>query len=178
MDNCKKFYQIVDGELKMLTAKGLTRGLVSYANACISEKLTERKPSNDFDELVKVISYNLLTKYLSESSSEVFAANINEHSKSIKFRHIFAFPKGSQKPELLEVLDMEIGFGTPYLQSLYPFLCAVKSGEIDNLKQCGSDNCKKFFLGRKNQKWCSDKCGSKSRMKKKRERDFKKQIFD
>ncbi|WP_083885943.1 CGNR zinc finger domain-containing protein [Halobacteriovorax marinus] len=44
-------------------------------------------------------------------------------------------------------------------------------GWLDGLKRCQSPECKKFFIGRSNVKWCSKTCGSRSRVKKMRKKN-------
>jgi hypothetical protein len=57
---------------------------------------------------------------------------------------------------------------------MYPFLCSLKSGELAKIKQCMNNKCDLFFIGRKNQLWCTDRCGAKVRAKRKRNEDKKK----
>jgi predicted RNA-binding Zn ribbon-like protein len=45
-------------------------------------------------------------------------------------------------------------------------------GALAGLKRCAEADCRKFFIGRPNKKWCSDSCGSRSRVRRKRRRDI------
>ncbi len=167
----RKNMQLLDGELKSLSSEGLVSFLVRNANECIQQGLLQSNAPQHFDEVTRVISHQLLEKYLSESNKQEFWAYINEASKNLKYRNIFVYPKNQSKPECIDVLEME-GFATPFEQVLYPFVCAAKDGHLENLKKCNNKSCSHFFIGRKNKLWCSDRCGSKARMQKKRKKDF------
>lgn len=43
-------------------------------------------------------------------------------------------------------------------------------GGLDRLKRCQISDCQKFYIGRQNQRWCSDTCGSRSRVREKRKK--------
>lgn len=44
-------------------------------------------------------------------------------------------------------------------------------GWLQGLKRCRNPNCRRFFLGRPNVKWCKKSCGSLVRVRAKRKRD-------
>jgi hypothetical protein len=178
MESGKKIYwQQVDGKTKKLSAVALTRFLIRNANEYIQQKLYKKKSLNGFDEYSRFLSHSLLTKYLLEGESEKFISHVNAATKKLRFRHLFVHSKNSKEPEQVEMLIME-GVATPYEQVFYPFMCSLKSGEIKRVKQCFNKDCNHFFLGRKNKKWCSDRCGSKLRMKNKRKKANRNSIFD
>jgi len=47
----------------------------------------------------------------------------------------------------------------------------LSSGMLMRLKRCEMSGCEKFFLGPRQARWCSKSCGSKFRVRKKRNRD-------
>lgn len=58
----------------------------------------------------------------------------------------------------------------PLVFGAYMFSNVTSLGGLENLKRCQSNDCRKFFLGRINAKWCADTCGSKYRVKKMRKK--------
>lgn len=51
------------------------------------------------------------------------------------------------------------------------FSSMALNGELNGLKRCESHECRKFYVGNAKAKWCSDTCGSRERLRKKRKRD-------
>jgi hypothetical protein len=47
----------------------------------------------------------------------------------------------------------------------------ISDGVLEGLRVCQRPECKDFYIGGPRAKWCSDKCGSIVRVKKKRKRD-------
>lgn len=171
------YWQLVEGKVRKLHAFGLVKFLIRNANECLHQNLVELNLPKDFEEQSRLISYKLLSNYLKEGNSKEFIDHINEETGNLMFRHIFTHSKKSNDLVRAELLIME-GNATAVEQVYYPFMCALNSGEIKKVKQCSNKKCNLFFIGRKNQKWCTDRCGSKFRMIEKRKRDFKKKIQD
>jgi len=48
---------------------------------------------------------------------------------------------------------------------------------IDGLKRCALKDCRKYFVGGPRAKWCSENCGSKYRIRKKRKLDRERQML-
>ena len=59
----------------------------------------------------------------------------------------------------------------PSMFAAYMFSQITSRGGLEGLKRCKSPECRNFFIGRANVKWCSKKCGSRSRVKKMRRRN-------
>jgi hypothetical protein len=54
---------------------------------------------------------------------------------------------------------------------------AIEAGAFKNLKRCALKECSKYFIGDPRSKWCSDNCGSKYRVRKKRRKDSQRGIL-
>lgn len=63
----------------------------------------------------------------------------------------------------------------PTVFAAYMFSNMSSLGWLKGLKRCLSADCRQFFIGRPNVKWCSKTCGSRSRVKKMRKRNLGKQ---
>ncbi|PIP95041.1 MAG: hypothetical protein COW00_17900 [Bdellovibrio sp. CG12_big_fil_rev_8_21_14_0_65_39_13] len=167
----KKYYwQYLDGEIKKLHSKGLLDFLIKEANDWIHQSKNSQILTRSFENDSRFFSFKILTSYINEGLSESFMAELNLLSSNLKFSHKFLLNKKTKKAELIEVLDMS-GYGTQFDQITYPFIIAIKSGEISKLKICKNKACNLFYQGRKNQVYCNKNCGSKFRMKKMRKKD-------
>lgn len=59
----------------------------------------------------------------------------------------------------------------PELAIAYSVAHLLACGALDGLKRCELDECKNYFIGKTNVKWCSKSCGSLFRVRRKRKRD-------
>ncbi|MEQ1875937.1 MAG: CGNR zinc finger domain-containing protein [Bdellovibrionia bacterium] len=59
----------------------------------------------------------------------------------------------------------------PNVFAAYMFSNMASLGWLEGLKRCRNPECKQFFIGRSNVKWCSKSCGSLFRVRQKRKKD-------
>lgn len=59
----------------------------------------------------------------------------------------------------------------PTVFASYMFSNMTSLGWLEGLKRCKNPECRLFFIGRSNVKWCSKSCGSLYRVRQKRKRD-------
>ncbi len=59
----------------------------------------------------------------------------------------------------------------PTVFAAYMFSNMTSLGWLDGLKRCKNPECRQFFIGRSNVKWCAKSCGSLFRVRQKRKRD-------
>lgn len=62
----------------------------------------------------------------------------------------------------------------PTVFASYMFSNMVSLGWLDGLKRCKNPDCRHFFIGRPNVKWCKKSCGSLVRVRRKRKTDRQK----
>lgn len=64
----------------------------------------------------------------------------------------------------------------PQLSVAYVISHLLAAGAFIGLKRCKRKECQKYFVGKSNKKWCSDKCGSYYRVNKMRKKNKKDEI--
>lgn len=77
-------------------------------------------------------------------------------------------------PQIPAVLDETVVHGRYKYTSLIVACCMH---EFDRLRRCQSEDCSRYYLGTKRAKWCSDTCGSRERLRKKRKEDRERQML-
>lgn len=65
----------------------------------------------------------------------------------------------------------------PGLGIAYCIAHLLEIGAFDGLKRCNMKDCEKYFIGPPNRKWCSKKCGSLHRVRKKRKQKNSMSLF-
>ncbi|MFG1492681.1 hypothetical protein ABMA75_03875 [Halobacteriovorax sp. ZH4_bin.1] len=166
----KVFYQLQGENLEKQSGERITSALIMRANECIEKSKNEELLKDSFEDMERLISFNILHKYQTEGHTEEFLWNYNQHSKRLNYKNIFVLDKVGKRAKLIEALDLN-GYGGPQDLVLYTFICAYKSGHLDVLKRCSNEKCTKFFLGRSNKLSCSKRCSDLVRSRRKRKRD-------
>lgn len=118
-----------------------------------------------------------LERYLAEENgglSDRFLDKLNADLREIHYTRV-VLP--------LDLLPSEIGVPqNAYIRRSNPnnrpealaaddFSKLLTSGELKRLKRCQLEDCKNYFLGPPQAKWCSPSCGSKFRVRRKRKRE-------
>lgn len=115
-----------------------------------------------------------MRKYLESGCSDEFLDELNQSMKQIPVqRHVVPgdfFSATSDAPQCLYVPHFSQN-DSPEAVAAHDFSKLITGGNLRRLKQCHSSECDNFFLGPPQSKWCSKRCGSSFRVKKKRKRD-------
>ena len=87
-----------------------------------------------------------------------------DRSRRLLVMHVGDPPHGNEIAALGSGLNPEtrVAYAISYL---------IGSGAFQRLKRCEEEACDKFFIGRPDSTWCSKRCGSRARGKKKRKLD-------
>ena len=96
---------------------------------------------------------------------------LNDLLSEVRYIHVLSVSKKGDPYWQNNVADMSKS-STPPEVAAYAFSHHLAAGGLDGLKRCELSDCKKFFVGRPNTKWCSKSCGGKHRVRKKRKRDL------
>lgn len=99
---------------------------------------------------------------------------LNKPISHIRYHHLLTYsakgpPRWQHIANGKEIYD-------PQLAVAYVISHLLAAGAFAGLKRCKLKECQKYFVGKPNKKWCSDKCGSHFRVKKMRKRNDKDQI--
>lgn len=157
------FYISTNGKLK-LYSKDDSEILIEGANNHLSN-LPKRQPVQiNLDRFI----YECMNQYFELGVNDDLLNKLNKHMEGI--RHQCLVEKLHKK--LLAVHIAHIPYNPPpTIFAAYMFSHITSLGGLEGLKRCKSPECKKFFIGRSNVKWCSKTCGSRSRVKKMRKKN-------
>ena len=102
---------------------------------------------------------------------------IDDLVKNIEVPTSFFWNKRSGKFETMVPIPDKRSFST--WNHVYGLMVCrfVNSGLIDKLKTCQLEGCNNYFIGGPHAKWCSENCGSKYRVRKKRKKDRQRQML-
>ena len=116
-----------------------------------------------------------MSRYLKEeSTTDDFLNDLNTALHSIRYSRYLLPP---------DLLPSETGYPQNAYVAQYDkipepkaiaadyFSNLLSRGKLKRLKRCQMEDCKKFFLGPPQAKWCSKSCGSAFRVRKKRKQD-------
>jgi predicted RNA-binding Zn ribbon-like protein len=110
-------------------------------------------------------------RYVQESASDEIIKDLNDELEWVRFRHVLRKTK-TGTPAWQHIVDFEEA-QDPFASAAYAFAHLLGIGGLRGLKRCQMPDCGRFFIGRPNAKWCSDACGSRHRVREKRNRDRK-----
>lgn len=112
--------------------------------------------------------YWCMEEYLKKGSSADLLNTLNSQVCTIGHQcHIM--PQGKK---LVAIFVAHIPHNPPpTVLAAYMFSNMISLGWMDGLKRCQSTDCRQFYIGRSNVKWCSKTCGSRSRVKRMRRRN-------
>ncbi len=99
-----------------------------------------------------------------------FAGELNELLSEVRYIHVLAVSKKGEPYWQNNIADMREASTPPELAA-YALSQHLATGGLNGIKRCELSDCRKFFVGRPNAKWCSKSCGGKHRVRKKRKRD-------
>jgi predicted RNA-binding Zn ribbon-like protein len=134
------------GEATETTAETLVYGnLRKWLNRFVDEGLTE----GFLDDLNRVLHKTRYAKYILPQRLD---------TKNIGRPHTQFIAEISANPN-------------PQVIAADDFSKLLTSGALDYLKRCHLKECGNLFLGTTNKKWCSKSCGSKYRVREKRQKD-------
>jgi len=95
---------------------------------------------------------------------------LNDVLSELRYIHVLSVSKKGEVQWQNNIADMSVA-STPPEVAAYAFSHHLAAGGLSGLKRCELTDCRKFFVGRPNTKWCSKSCGGKYRVRKKRRRD-------
>jgi hypothetical protein len=132
---------------------------------------------HSIDELTRVdglmVFERTVAQWLTGLRKDGFTAlmieELNKQTADIRYRRLLNLDEdGSPRWDSIADLGGDIGSES---KAAYAISHLLGSGAFQRLRQCQEDTCDRFFLGPPNARWCSDRCGSRSRGRDKRKRD-------
>lgn len=156
------FYINTGKELKLYSGKeGST--LIEAANIHIDRK--NGKDSPNTIPALEAFIYECMDEYYQKGVSDCLLNKLNEILRNVKIQCLVE--NIENKFSAVHIAYMPHN-PPPFVFGAYMFSNVASLGGLKELKRCHSDDCRKFFIGRANAKWCTNSCGSKCRVKKMR----------
>lgn len=156
------FYINTGKEIKPYSSKE-SSFLIEAANYHI-----ERNKGKDFPNTIPALDafiYECMDEYCQNGVSDDLLNKLNEMLMHVKIQCLVE----NIQNKLMAVHAAYIPHNpNPLVFGAYMFSNVTSFGGLKELKRCKSNDCLKFYIGRRNAKWCSNTCGSKCRVKKMR----------
>lgn len=144
------------------------KNLLRAANeAVINEETKSRKLT--YDEYFKIIIHDWFEIFVNDGITEKVIKHLNQRLEHIRYHHVLMYSKDGL-PYWRYIANFDSIKVDPELQSAYGITHLLAMGALKNLKRCEMKECRKFFVGPPNRKWCSKSCGSLFRVRKQRKR--------
>lgn len=125
--------------------------------------------SLSYEETVAVLIRIYFNCYIDGGLTEKLIDELNSILQRVRFKHILMPSKnGHVRWEFIADFTKQL-YREEFAAILFSHLLSI--GALDNLQCCQLEHCNRFFVGPPNRRWCSDTCGSKHRVRKKRKRD-------
>lgn len=141
------------------------KNLINSANDAVINEETKAKKLT-WKELSDIIVYEWFEQFVAKGITKDVVNDLNKRISHIQYRRALMHSKKGH-PYWREVADAE-SLNHPDLKTAYVISHLLAIGALENLKRCQLEDCKNFFIGPANKKWCSKSCGSNSRVKKMR----------
>lgn len=148
--------------------KRYDKSYVSYLVEGANNHIRKLKGRDSIQATHDEFIYLCMDEYLKKGASPALLNNLNRHVCVVGHQcHVM-----SQRKKLVAIFVAHIPYNPPpAVFAAYMFSNMTSLGWLDGLKRCGSSECQQFFVGRSNVKWCSKTCGSRSRVKKMRQKN-------
>lgn len=144
------------------------KNLVKKANRTFDEDLKNKGPASIWDEEC-LSACEWLEDLLEKGASKELLNLLNGIIGNVSYIHVLKYsPNGLPTWRRIANADK---IQSHHISTAYGVAHLLAIGALKNLKRCKRESCRRFFLGRPNAKWCSEKCGSHFRVHKKRKRD-------
>ena len=142
--------------------------LVEAANRGLKHSFEETGAHIDGQMIFESTVTQWLTRLLSDGVTEPLIEELNKMSSKIRYRRLLTLDEGGSPlwNNIANLDDIE-----PESSVAYAISHLLGSGAFKRLLQCQEEKCDDFFLGRPDRKWCSDRCGSRTRNRAKRKSD-------
>ncbi|MCB0413377.1 MAG: CGNR zinc finger domain-containing protein [Bdellovibrionales bacterium] len=144
------------------------KNLIKSANEAVINEETKTKKLS-WKELSDIIVYEWFEQFVEKGITKEIVNDLNKRISHIEYRRALMHSKKGP-PYWREVADAT-SLKHPDLKTAYVISHLLAIGALENLKRCHLEDCRKFFIGLPNRKWCSKSCGSLYRVREKRKRE-------
>lgn len=149
------------------------KNLLKIANKAVNEKLNLDSELT-IHQAECALAREWFDLFIDKGITKEVVARLNSRIGHIQFIHVLEpSPKGLPNWRRIANADK---INDPELSIAYGIAHLLSAGAFKGLKRCRRKECQKYFVGRPNKKWCSDNCGSHSRVRKMRKKNRKDEI--
>lgn len=120
-------------------------------------------------ERVPLVTMAFLDRYIEKGATIELLSELTEILAKVPFRHVL-MPDDKGQANWEFIVDIGRQLNAEEFAAIF-FSHLLSIGALENVKRCQMNDCRRFYVGPPNRKWCSDSCGSKYRVRKKRKRD-------
>ncbi|AGH54201.1 TPA: CGNR zinc finger domain-containing protein [Legionella pneumophila] len=154
------FYINTGKELKLYSSNEAST-LIEAANIHLDSKNGINSKSTI--PALEAFIYECMEEYYDNGVSDNLLIKLNEILVNVNIQCLFE----NIENRLVAVHVAYMPYNPPPLAfGAYMFSNVTSLCGLEGLKRCKSNDCLKFFIGRRNAKWCSNSCGSKYRVNK------------
>ncbi len=153
----------------------LNTGDIGYLIEIANKYLGNNKFKTDYELSDHRFGYylgNWMSRYVKEGYTRKMIRDLQDNLDGIRFYHMLipAIPtRGKPLPYWEFSAHME-DFKDAESEAAYAFAHQLTFDGFKGLKRCLKKDCRRFFIRRRDAKWCSDKCGSHYRTIKNRKK--------
>lgn len=169
-DGGPAFHSMIDGRVNTWDSK-VAEELLERVNQVLSGIPPESELYLPAEYGFWMAMGSLLDRLIQEGVTSKMIANLNFGLRNISFRHVLRLTD-SGEPTWQYIADFRLG-PDAIASAAYGFSHLLEVGALDGLKRCESTDCRNFFIGRPNAKWCSKRCGSRYRVRLKRQKQHR-----
>jgi predicted RNA-binding Zn ribbon-like protein len=160
----------------LLTSKGQLIGwgvadaknLLKNANRALVQNL-DFGPEATIHDAECIFAREWLTLFVDKGLTKEVIDRLNSRIAHVRYHHIL-MPSSKGLPYWRRIANAD-QIHEPELSVAYGVAHLLAYGAFEGLKRCSLKDCRKFFVGRSNVRWCSKSCGSLFRVRQKRRRD-------
>jgi hypothetical protein len=126
-------------------------------------------PSPTYSERTSLVTMAFLDRYIDKGATNELLGELTDMLTEVPFQHVLVLDSRGH-PKWKFIVDIGRQLDAEEFAAIF-FSHLLSIGALENVKRCQMDECRRFFVGPPNRKWCSDSCGSKYRVRRKRKRD-------
>jgi predicted RNA-binding Zn ribbon-like protein len=149
------------------------KNLIRMANKALVEKI-DINSELTFSDAECALAKEWFDIFLDKGITKEVISRLNSRIGHVHFLHVLSHTP-NELPHWRRIANGD-RIDDPEISIAYMMAHLLASGEFKNLKRCEHETCNKYFIGRVNKTWCSDRCGVHFRVKKMRKRNDKDQI--
>ena len=150
--------------------------LLGWANLSNKEQFDSGKPRPKWHRERSEMAHRLLARLHRYGVTKALADELNGYLENVVTIANMTLDYKSRKVEWNFVMRRSLE-NEKKTQIAFWIAALLERGELDGLAKCEMPGCGNFFVGTARKRWCSNACGTKYRVRKKRRLDKERQML-